>query len=68
MIAEGMDWEGVLSSGKLAPIHDWLRQRIWRFGRSKDAGELIRDACKEPFSTSHYTDYLTKKFSALYGL
>mgnify|MGYP003361834116 FL=1 len=68
MIKEGMDWEGVLSSGKLTPIHDWLRQHIWRYGRSKDAGELIMDACKEPFSTSYYTDYLTKKFSALYGL
>ncbi len=68
MITEGMDWDGVLASGDLSPIHAWLRQHIWRFGRSRDAGELIEAACGEPFSARYYTAYLTEKFSALYGL
>ena len=25
-------------------------------------------ACGEPFSPAYYTDYLTQKFSSLYGL
>lgn len=68
MIEEGMDWEGVLASGSLAPVHDWLRERIWRHGRSKDAAELIEDACGAPFSCEPYVQYLTEKFSAIYGL
>ncbi len=68
MIAEGMDWERQLGSGNLAPIREWLRTRIWQYGRSKDPDELIRAACGEPFSPRYYTDYLVEKFSAIYGL
>ncbi len=68
MIKEGMDWDGVLASGDLEPIRQWLSQHIWRFGRSKDTPDLILDACGEPFDVSYYTDYLVKKFSAIYGL
>ena len=68
MVREGMDFDGVCASGDLTPIHAWLRDRIWRFGRSRDTSELILDACGEPFSPAYFTDYLTEKFSALYGL
>ena len=68
MEREGMDFEGVCASGDLAPIHAWLRERIWRHGRSRDTNELIVDACGEPFSPIYYTAYLTDKFSALYSL
>lgn len=68
MIEEGMDWEGVLSSGDLAPIRAWLRDRVWRFGRSKDPAQIVEDACGEPFDARHYCDYLVEKFSAIYGL
>jgi carboxypeptidase Taq len=68
MIEEGMDWEGLLAAGDLAPIRAWLGERIWRHGRTKDSQELIKDACGEPFNVSYYADYLHTKFSALYGL
>ncbi len=68
MVRDGMDFDGVCASGNLMPIHEWLRDRIWRYGRSRDTNELILDACGEPFSPTYYTDYLTQKFTALYGL
>ena len=68
MVAGGMDFDAVCASGDLAPIREWLRDRIWRWGRSKDSGELIEAACGEPFSPVYYTDYLTEKFSTLYRL
>ena len=68
MVREGMDFDGVCASGNLAPIHSWLQQRIWRYGRSRDTSELMLDACGEPFSPVYYTDYLTEKFGALYSL
>ena len=68
MIREGMDFDGVCASGDLSPIHGWLRERIWRYGRSRDTNELVLDACGEPFSAKYFTDYLVDKFSALYGL
>lgn len=68
MIEEGMDWDGLLTAGDLAPIRAWLRERVWRFGRSKDPADIIRDACGEPFNPRHYANYLTHKYAALYNL
>ena len=68
MIREGMDFDGVCASGDLTPIHQWLGSRIWRHGRSRDTNELILDACGEPFSPVYFTDYLTQKFTSIYGL
>jgi len=68
MLREGMDLSGLLSTGDLAPIREWLRSRIWQFGRSKDSNEIVRDACGEPFNAKYYTDYLVEKYSAIYGL
>ncbi|MDO4537802.1 MAG: carboxypeptidase M32 [Coriobacteriales bacterium] len=68
MISEGMDWRGLLAAGDLAPIRAWLRERVWRFGRSKDPAEIIQDACGEPFNPSYYAEYLSDKYSAIYHL
>ena len=68
MLSEGIDIDGACAAGDLFPIREWLRSRIWTHGRTKDAGELIEDACGEPFSPSYYIDYLTEKFSAIYQL
>ena len=68
MVASGVDFDGALAEGDLAPIRDWLRERVWRFGRSKDPADIIADACGEPFDASHYTRYLERKFSRIYGL
>ena len=68
MVTGGMDFEGVCASGDLAPVREWLRSNIWRWGRSKDTDELVRAACDGPFDAKHYTDYLTQKFSAIYEL
>ena len=68
MVRDGVDFDGACAAGDLAPIRAWLGERIWRWGRSKDSGELIEGACGEPFSPTYYTDYLTAKFSKIYGL
>jgi len=62
------DLEGCIREGNMAPIHDWLSEHIWKYGRSKDPAELIRLACGAPFDPSFYTDYLEKKFTEIYGL
>lgn len=68
MVADGVDFDGACAAGDLAPIRAWLGEKIWHWGRSKDSGELIKEACGEAFSPAYYTDYLTEKFSAIYRL
>ena len=68
MRASGVDFDGACASGDLEPIRAWLRERVWRHGRAIDPMPLIESACGEPFDASHYTRYLTEKFSAIYNL
>ena len=62
------DLEGACTAGDLAPVRAWLRENIWQWGRGKDAGELVEDACGAPFNAAFYCDYLAKKFGELYRL
>ena len=68
MKADGVDVEGACAAGDLEPVRSWLRDKIWRWGRSKDAPELLEDAFGGPFDPQHYCDYLVNKFSELYDL
>ena len=68
MERDGVDLAGACASGDLAAVRAWLKEKIWRWGRGKDASELILGACGAPFDATFYCDYLSDKFSALYGL
>ena len=60
-------WEFV-STGNLQPVIDWLTEHIYRYGRRMDPKDLIEQALEAPFDPKNYTDYLTKKYSAIYHL
>ena len=68
MMAEGMDFDGVLATGDLEPIRAWLKKHVWQWGRTFDPAEIVVNACGEPFNVAYYTDYLVQKFTRLYGI
>ena len=68
MERDGVDLDAICASGDLAPVSAWLREKIWRHGRAKDAQELIEGACGAPFDAAFYCDYLVNKFSEPYSL
>ena len=68
MAKDGVDVDGAAAAGDLAPVRGWLRDKIWRWGRGKDAPQLIQEACGAPFDVHFYCDYLASKFTELYGL
>ena len=57
----------LVAQGKLSQVTAWLREHIHRYASFKKPGELFREVCGE-FDAKYYTDYLTKKYSELYGL
>ncbi len=65
---ETMDVDAVIASGDLKPIRDWLTERIWSKGSLYDPQEIFLQAAEAPFDPTCYTDYLTKKYSELYGV
>lgn len=65
---ETVDVDDCLRRGELAPINDWLRERIWKHGCTYRPNELFEMAVGEKFDPTVYTDYLEEKFTALYGI
>ncbi len=68
MAADGVDLGSACAAGDLAPVRAWLGDKIWRWGRSKDAPQLLQEAVGGPLDASFYCSYLQKKFSELYNL
>ncbi len=60
-------WE-LVGRGELAPIVDWLTERIYRYGRLLNPRELLQNACGADFDPAYYVEYLKNKFTEVYGL
>ena len=63
-----VDVRGTVEKGDLAPVTEWLRQKVHRFGKLKKPREILMDAMGGPLDPAVYTGYLKKKYSELYGL
>ena len=56
-----------VAEGDLSKVTAWLKDKIHRHASFKKPGELFEEVCGQ-FDPSFYTDYLTEKFTELYGL
>ena len=57
-----------LTTGRLAPIREYLKEHIHCFGRCKNTQEILMDMTGEPFNPDYYIQYLTQKYTELYNL
>lgn len=57
-----------MEQGNLAPIHEFLKEHIHKYGGSKNTQELLLAATGEEFNPDYYINYLTEKFTKLYEL
>lgn len=62
-----IDVEGNISKGNMAPVLDWLTEKIWKYGLVKTPAELIFNACNAEFDCKFYIDYISKKINEVYG-
>ena len=63
-----VDIQGALRGGDLKVITDWLKEKIHRHGMVKKSRQLLKDITGEDFNPQYYIDYLTDKFTEIYGL
>ncbi|MEB3749894.1 carboxypeptidase M32 [Geobacillus sp. FSL W8-0032] len=63
-----LDFAQLLEEGTIAPIREWLTDRIHRFGKTKKPLDLVRDATGEPLKADGLIQYLEEKYQALYRL
>ena len=62
-----IDVWGSVGRGDLTPVTAWLREKIHQYGCLLEPGQLVKNACGD-FDPTVYTDYLTEKYTRLYGL
>ena len=58
---------GSVADGGMAKIKQWLGEHIHRHASFYKPGELFENTCGK-FDAKYFTDYLTNKFTELYGL
>ena len=57
----------MIASGNIAALTAWLGEKIHRFGNFKKPDAIFEDACGK-FDAQYFADYLTEKYSRIYGL
>jgi carboxypeptidase Taq len=62
------DLEEQLGQGQLAPLRDWLRERLYRYGAKFTPAEMIERLCGGPLSVRPYLDHLRRKTADVYRL
>ena len=62
------DLNAQLEAGNYTPLRDWLTENIYRFGRTYSPVELLERTTGGGLDPQPYLEYLTDKYSRLYGL
>lgn len=57
-----MPLEKYLEDGNITAIREYLRDKIHKYGMTKDTNELLRDMMNEEFNPDYYIRYLKEKF------
>ncbi len=62
------DLEERFENGDFSPLLSWLRNKIHRYGRIYDPIDLLEKATGEKPDPGYFIDYITKKYSEIYGV
>jgi carboxypeptidase Taq len=62
------DLDAQIGAGELAPLRDWLRERIYRHGGKLEPREMIQRVVGGPLDTAPLLGQLEAKFGEIYGL
>lgn len=62
------DLDGQISRGEFGELLGWLQTNLYRHGRKFTPNELLVRITGEPVGTSAWRDYITGKYSEIYGL
>lgn len=60
--------QSLVEAGDFEPVKEWLRSKIHSKGRLREPNELLKDVTGEELNLHHFKDYITTKFSQVYGV
>jgi carboxypeptidase Taq len=61
------DWKDQIAEGNFHNIKQWLIENVHRYGNLYDPADLVKKITGEEINVKHYLDYLSEKYSKLYG-
>ncbi|WP_419812703.1 carboxypeptidase M32 [Bacterioplanoides sp.] len=59
---QSVDVQGVIRSGDLTPIFDWLQQNIWSKGSLLTTDELVKQATGDVLNAKHFKAHLQQRY------
>lgn len=67
-IEKELDLETLISENRINEITAWLTEKIYKFGRLLKPCDAVKQATGEEFDPQYFIDYLTEKYTKIYGL
>lgn len=68
MAKELPEYENYIKEGNLAPIKEWLTEKVYQYGKSRKPSELIVAITGEELNPDYLADYLESKYKEIYKL
>lgn len=65
--AEMPDVRSRIATGDFAPIREWLRERIHRYGRTEEPREILQRVCGRALTATDFLEYVGAKAARVYG-
>lgn len=65
---EDVNVEKALSSGTTKEINEWLKDKIHKYGASKEPKDIFKIATGKDFDPMYYVNYLKDKYSKIYDI
>lgn len=67
-IKKDLDIDKLILENRLDVITSWLTERIYKYGKLLKACDAVKKATGEEFDPQYFIDYLTDKYTKIYGL
>ncbi|MFX1513771.1 MAG: carboxypeptidase M32, partial [Promethearchaeota archaeon] len=61
------DWKELLRQGEVLKLKEWLTKHIYQIGDLYNPLDLIKHVTGEELNPQYFINYLTEKYSQLYG-
>ena len=68
MLKDLPDFDGLLRSGNITPIRNWLTTHVHHYGAMKQPIEIVNEVTGGPLNAEPLIDYLRAKYRELYSL
>lgn len=67
-VEKELDFETLIKENRINEITEWLTEKIYKFGRLLKPGDAVKAATGKDFDPQYFIDYLTEKYTKIYGL